>query len=103
MGAREQVFVFGAGVVDPTGEGLGDEVPGGVAVGLTEGDGFGVPMVTDPRGWGEGRVPTAGLGLVVGTSTCPSFLHAGAIARSAKAATARDRAISALLARVIGP
>ena len=54
---------------DAVGDPAGDDVGGGVGVG----DWFGSPITTVPPGWGEGRFPTGGLGLVAGTSTWLSF------------------------------
>jgi hypothetical protein len=65
--------------------GLGD-VPGdaaGVAVGVGVGV-LGTPMVTVPLGAAEGSGATGGLGLVAGTSTWPSFLHAAPAARTVR-------------------
>jgi hypothetical protein len=68
MAGREQEDVFGDwGVVvgEACGEAPGEELGAGAGVGVA----FGFPITTVPPGWGEGSVPTGGLGLVAGTST----------------------------------
>ena len=64
------------GVAVPLGDGVGDDPGRGVAVGDVLGTG-----TTLPAGPGEGRGPTGGFGLVVGTSTWSSFLHARPVMR----------------------
>lgn len=67
----------GDAVGDPVGDPVGDEVGDDVGVG----EGFGSPTTTLPPGWGEGRFPIGGLGLVAGASGWPSFWQA-IVARS---------------------
>ena len=74
MGARLHVPWLGVAV--PLGDGVGDDPGGGVAVGDVLGMG-----TTLPTGPGEGRGPTGGFGLVAGTSTWSSFLHARPVMR----------------------
>ena len=80
------------------GEALGDPVGDEVGGGVDEGDGFGNPTTTLPPGWGEGRFPTGGLGLVAGMSVWPSFLHVAVFRRrrapiAATLASARRRKV----------
>ena len=81
-----------------TGEAVGDPVGDELGGGVGEGDAFGGPSTTLPPGWGEGRFPTGGLGVVAGMSVWPSFLHAAVFRKrrgpiAATMASARRRRI----------
>ena len=80
-------------VVPGEGVAAGVGVPDGVEVGEDEGGGvvglgLGWPMITLPVGCAEGRAPTGGLGLVEGTSICPS-LSQEAVDTDTRSRTAR--------------